>query len=89
MQLARNGPHRPLKDLLREFGLPPWLRDSVPVLYRDEEVLAVGDWLLSPEWNGWLEAQGARYEWEPEDELLQKLRSDAAMAVIDRPGRVG
>lgn len=32
LQLAANRPHRPLKDLLRETGLPPWSRDLVPLV---------------------------------------------------------
>ncbi len=35
LQLAANRPHRPLKDLLREAGLPPWARDAVPLLVVD------------------------------------------------------
>lgn len=35
LQLAANRPHRPLKDLLRESGLPPWARDEVPLLFVD------------------------------------------------------
>lgn len=33
MRLRPDGPLRPLKDLLRERGLPPWERDLLPVLY--------------------------------------------------------
>lgn len=32
LQLAANRPHRPLKDLLRESGMPPWSRDLVPLV---------------------------------------------------------
>jgi tRNA(Ile)-lysidine synthase len=35
LQLAPNRPHRLLKDLLREAGLPPWARDHVPLLVVD------------------------------------------------------
>jgi tRNA(Ile)-lysidine synthase len=35
LQLAANRPHRPLKDLLRESGLPPWSRDLVPLVLVD------------------------------------------------------
>ena len=35
-----------LKKLLQEWGVPPWWRDRVPLLYLDDELLAVGDlWL--------------------------------------------
>jgi len=32
-----------LKKLLQEFELEPWLRDRVPLIYRDETLVAVGD----------------------------------------------
>jgi tRNA(Ile)-lysidine synthase len=38
LQLAANRPHRPLKDLLREAGLPPWARDHVPLLIVDDRL---------------------------------------------------
>jgi len=35
-----------LKKLLQEWGVPPWWRDRVPLLYLDGELLAVGDLAL-------------------------------------------
>jgi tRNA(Ile)-lysidine synthase len=89
MRLHPGGPRRPLKDLLRECGVPPWLRHSVPVLYRGNEVLALGDWVLAAEWQAWLAERGASYRWHPEDELLEKLRADCHASSIDRPTAVG
>ena len=40
MQLAGK-PHRPLKDLLREAGIPPWHRTRLPLLFRGEELVWV------------------------------------------------
>ncbi len=37
-----NGPNRPVKDLLREHGVPPWLRDVLPILYRGDDVVWIG-----------------------------------------------
>ena len=35
-----------LKKLLQEFAVPPWWRDRIPLLYLQDELLAVGDlWL--------------------------------------------
>jgi tRNA(Ile)-lysidine synthase len=34
---------RSLKGLLQEWGVPPWWRDRIPLLYLDDELLAVGD----------------------------------------------
>lgn len=37
-----------LKKLLQEFGLEPWLRDGVPLIYLDGQLAAVGDlWVCS------------------------------------------
>jgi tRNA(Ile)-lysidine synthase len=35
-------PAKPLKQVLAEAGIPPWLRDSVPLLLVDGELAAVG-----------------------------------------------
>ena len=41
LQLRQGGPRRPLKDLLREAGVPPWRRKNLPVLYSGDEVVWV------------------------------------------------
>ena len=38
---------RPLKKWLQEAGVPPWLRGRIPLLYRDGELVAVGDLWIS------------------------------------------
>ncbi len=38
-----------LKKLLQEYGLPPWLRDRVPLIYRGETLVAVGDLFVTAE----------------------------------------
>lgn len=40
-RLACGGHHRPLKDLLREAGIPPWRRARWPLLFHGEELVAV------------------------------------------------
>lgn len=40
--VGRQGSH-PLKKLFQEWGVPPWLRDRVPLIYDREELVAV--WL--------------------------------------------
>lgn len=39
---GRAGSHS-LKTLLQEWGVPPWWRDRLPLLYLGDELLAVGD----------------------------------------------
>ena len=38
-----------LKKLLQEYGLPPWLRDRVPLIYHGETLVAVGDLFVTAE----------------------------------------
>jgi len=35
--------HRPLKKLLQEIRVVPWMRSRIPLLYRDDQLAAVGD----------------------------------------------
>ncbi len=39
---GRCGSH-PLRKLLQEYSLPPWLRERVPLVYLEEELVAVAD----------------------------------------------
>lgn len=41
---------RPLKKILQDYQVPPWLRDSIPLFYRDDELLAVGDLFVTERW---------------------------------------
>lgn len=37
---------RPLKKLLQDIGLPPWLRQRVPLVYVADRLVAVGDFVV-------------------------------------------
>jgi tRNA(Ile)-lysidine synthase len=39
--------HRPLKKWFHDSNVPPWLRDSVPLLYYNKDLVAVGDLLVA------------------------------------------
>lgn len=43
LQLAPGGPHRPVKDLLREAGVLPWWRERLPIISARGRVVAVAD----------------------------------------------
>ena len=45
-RLCRREGTRSLKRVLQDARIPHWWRDRVPLLYRDEELLAVGDFAL-------------------------------------------
>jgi len=52
---------RELRLLLQEAGVPPWLREHIPLVFRDGELVAVGDLFSS----GVLADSGARIRFDP------------------------
>jgi tRNA(Ile)-lysidine synthase len=50
LRLHSGGPHRQLKHLLAEAGVPPWLRDRIPLLLVDGALVAVGDLFVDADW---------------------------------------
>ena len=53
-KLLFHGQHHSLKKLFQQWGIPPWQRDRVPLLFQDDELIAVvgysiNDKLLKPE----------------------------------------
>ena len=41
---------RPLKKILQDYQVPPWLREKIPLFYLDGELLAVGDLFVTEQW---------------------------------------
>ena len=39
--------HHSLKDLFQQSGVVPWMRERVPLLYRDAALVAIGDLFVS------------------------------------------
>ena len=52
-----------LKKLMQEYGLEPWLRDRVPLIFGGDRLLAVGDLFLCDGWGG--DAPHALPDWRP------------------------
>ncbi|MEX0900497.1 MAG: tRNA lysidine(34) synthetase TilS [Gammaproteobacteria bacterium] len=50
LRIHPGGPHRPLKLLFAEAGVPPWQRDHVPLLFADDALVAVGKLFSSADW---------------------------------------
>ena len=46
---------RSLKKLLQDAGVVPWMRSRIPLLFRDEEIVAVGDLWLGDQMGEYLE----------------------------------
>lgn len=60
-------PNKALKKLLQESAVPPWLRDCVPLVYRDDALLAVGDIFQSESWAAESAQSGASITWQRSD----------------------
>ncbi|BCL75118.1 hypothetical protein JHS3_08540 [Jeongeupia sp. HS-3] len=56
LRLRIDGPNRPLKLLYQEAGVPPWLRETTPLLYCDDALIAVPGIGVAAEFRGegWL-----------------------------------
>ncbi len=55
----RRSHSRPLKKWLQEAGVPPWLRTRIPLLYRSNQLVAVGDLWVSAAVEGITDSEGA------------------------------
>lgn len=58
----------PLKKLLQEAGVVPWMRDRIPLIYRNDDLVAVGDlWVCADAaYQGVGEAARIRWRGRPE-----------------------
>jgi tRNA(Ile)-lysidine synthase len=84
IQTGASGQHRLVKDLLRERGVPPWLRTAVPLLYDEQKLLAVADLALDRGFRAWLDQRDAQLRWLPGDPLLDFVRQQARKETVDR-----
>lgn len=55
---------RSLKQLFQEAGVPPWLRDRMPLVYCDTELVAVADRWVAAEFAARADAEGRLFHWE-------------------------
>ena len=54
-----------LKHVLQDLGVPPWVRERLPLLSANSgELLAAGDLACSTAFDAWLRERGARLLWE-------------------------
>ena len=62
--LPGRGHSHALKHVLQELGVPPWLRERLPLLSSPQgELLAAGDVVYSAHLDAWLRAHNARLRW--------------------------
>ena len=54
-----------VKHVLQDLGVPPWLRERLPLLSdASGEVLSAGDLACSAAFDAWLRERGARLLWQ-------------------------
>lgn len=53
-----------LKKLLQEFNLEPWWRDRIPLLYRGETIVAVGDLWICEGHQAQSDHEGVTFHWQ-------------------------
>lgn len=53
-----------LKKLFQEYGLEPWLRGRVPLIYRDDVLVAVGDLWICEGFQVQPDEQGITVQWD-------------------------
>ncbi len=69
--IKQAGHHRSLKNLFQSAGIPPWLRDSVPLCSLEGELVAMGDWCFNEWFTSWLAENEVSLAWQPQNPLLQ------------------
>lgn len=76
IRTLESGPSRKLKQFFQTASIPPWLRLGIPVLYWDDEAVALGDWVIGHRLQWWLMENGLELEWKPADHVLARVRRD-------------
>lgn len=61
---GRVGSH-PLKKVFQELAVPPWLRSRYPLVYAQDELIAVAGLFVSEGWQALEEEEGWQLDWEP------------------------
>ncbi|MFC0679002.1 tRNA lysidine(34) synthetase TilS [Lysobacter korlensis] len=69
--LPGRGHSHALKHVLQDLGVPPWLRERLPLLSTDEgELLAAGDLVVSHRLDTWLRDHRTRLHWQPPSDAV-------------------
>lgn len=68
---APDRPRRRLKQWLNDYRLPPWYRDSVPLLFKENQLVAVGDVILDRQLDSELAQKNGTLQWKPANPQLE------------------
>jgi len=63
LQLAPGAARRRVKELMRLAGIPPWQRGLWPRIYKDTQLVAMGDQWIDHAFAGWMKRRGLRLKW--------------------------
>ncbi|MDR2625078.1 MAG: tRNA lysidine(34) synthetase TilS [Zoogloeaceae bacterium] len=66
LQTHPGGPHRTLKNLLREAGIPPWERPRLPLIYHEQTLIACPGIAIAANWQCPPDRPGWQLRWEEE-----------------------
>jgi tRNA(Ile)-lysidine synthase len=80
---ANGSHHKALKDILREAGIPHWLRSAIPLISGPDGLLAVGDMAIGSEFTDWLTKENASIEWSPTDPVLTFVHEQFKAGAVD------
>ncbi len=69
--ISQGAHHKSLKNLFQTAGIPPWLRDCIPLCKLDGELVAMGDWCFNQQFASWLSENKVKLSWHPRNPLLQ------------------
>lgn len=65
MRPRAGGPRRTVKKLLQEHGVPPWERESLPLVYCDDQLVCLPGLAVEAAWQAGPGEPGLRIVWEP------------------------
>jgi tRNA(Ile)-lysidine synthase len=69
LRINRNGRTRELKNLLQEMGVVPWMRGHIPLIYSDDQLVAVGDIWVNADFAAHDGASGQVITWKGHSQL--------------------
>lgn len=86
--IDRGNHHKHLRNLFQAGGIPPFLRECIPLCLLDGELAAMGDWCISAQLESWLSENGISLHWQPRHPLLQYVRTQQFPRTVDPAGAV-
>jgi len=80
--------HQSLKNLFQSAGIPPWLRDYIPLCSLDGELVALGDWCFNEQFATWMSEHQVMLCWRPKNPLLKYICAQQQSRVVDHTSAV-